>query len=68
MGQWDKVSFNAYNHCIIPCSSDYAMSKFIQRQQGRANENSSIAQVLKNSHCCGCKQKSYDWSQLILMI
>lgn len=48
----------------------------IQRQQGRANENPSIAQVLKNSqslrvinsiwvkdltgNCRGCKRKSYD--------
>ena len=48
----------------------------IQRQQGQANENPSIAQVLKNSqslrvinsiwvkditgNCRGCKRKSYD--------
>ena len=48
----------------------------IQRQQGRANENPIVAQVLKNSqslrvinsiwvkditgNCRGCKRKSYD--------
>ena len=54
----------------------------IQQQQGRANENPNVAQVLKNSqnlrvissiwikdltgNCHGCKRKSYDLESINL--